>query len=344
MKNTKPKIIIESGALKRIAAILKPLGQSFIIISDSNLEKQAQDMMKAIQRSKARCGALLAPAGENAKSLEIAGKIAESMMKLGARRDSVLIAFGGGVIGDLAGFTASIFMRGIRFALIPTTLLAMADSGIGGKTGVDLNKAKNVLGTFYTPEIIVIDLNMLKTLPQKQFVIGLAEIVKHGVIASKPLFNYLEKNSSAILKRKPKCLKRIIKDSIRIKLKIVGHDERESIKITKNRSRMLLNYGHTVGHALEQLSNFAISHGEAVSIGMVAENRIATGKNMLKEAEARRIASLLKKFGLPVQIPSEYSPAQIKKALSSDKKNIGGKLHFALPVKIGKAVIKQYDY
>ncbi|MEK7523916.1 MAG: 3-dehydroquinate synthase, partial [Patescibacteria group bacterium] len=175
---------------------------------------------------------------------------------------------------------------------------------------------------------------------EPDFKIGLAEVIKHGIIAVKNFFNFLKKNADKILKREKILLKQVVEKSANIKLRIVRRDEKESLsKAKSSMSRMLLNYGHTVGHALEQLSDYTLPHGEAVAIGMVAENRVAVGRKILKQQDAQMIIEVLKMFGLPTKIPSKYAPAQIKKALGMDKKHIGGKLHFALPTKIGQAKV-----
>lgn len=339
MKNAPPSIIIENGALQKLPGKLKSLGKAFVIVTDEHLKKLGEEILHNLRRAGFTANLLIVPAGETTKSLAFVEKMARSLVKLGIKRDGVLIGLGGGVIGDIAGFLASIYMRGITFVSIPTTLLAMGDSGIGGKTGVDLPEGKNLLGTFSEPRLILMDPLLLKTLPEREFRAGLAEIVKHGIIADRNFFIFLEKNVRGILARKPVLLKKMIQKSVAIKQRIVLADPHESIKKTSGISRMLVNYGHTVGHALEQLSHYELSHGEAVSIGMVAENRVAVGKKYLKEKEANRILNLLKAFHLPVKFPKEYAPSAIKRMMAMDKKNLDGKLYFALPVRIGKAKI-----
>lgn len=335
-----PKIIIQNGSFKIIPEKIKSLGAQFAIITDSNLKKQGEELLKAIRATGLRCNLLIVPSGERTKSLGIIEKLAKSLLKLGLKRDSCLIGLGGGVIGDITGFLAAIYMRGINYVSVPTTLLAMGDSSIGGKTGVDLPEGKNLLGAFFYPKLIIMNPLLLKSLPERDFRSGLAEIVKHAVIANSQFFEFLEKNAISILKRKPLLLQKIVKESVRIKLAIVKKDERESLQKTKSGvSRMLVNYGHTVGHALEKLSNYTIPHGEAVSIGMVAENRLAVGKHFLNEKDAKRIEALLQKFNLPTKIGAHYSDASLEKAMGMDKKHIDGKLHFALPIRIGKAKI-----
>lgn len=333
------RIIIQNGSFEKIPNLVRGLGTRFFILTDAHLKSRSEELRARMRKTGLRTHLLVVPAGEQAKTLSFVEKVCRSLVNAGAKRDSALLGLGGGVIGDLGGFIASIFMRGIPFISIPSTLLAMGDSSIGGKTGVDLPDGKNLVGTFSQPRIVVMDPLLLKTLSDREFRNGLAEVIKHSIIADGNFFRFLKKNASAILARKPKILEKMIRWSVRIKLKIVGKDEKESVKIKGAHSRMLLNYGHTVGHALEVLSDFTLPHGEAVSIGMVAENRVAVGKNLLREEDAKRILEVLKSYGLPTKIPAQYSASAINRALALDKKNINGKLYFALPAKIGHAKI-----
>ncbi|MFA6521349.1 MAG: 3-dehydroquinate synthase, partial [Candidatus Gracilibacteria bacterium] len=301
------KIIVQHGVFKNIAQKVKPLGKNFAIITDANIKKQGEELLKQMRGKGLDCNLIILPPGETTKSISYVEKIAKSLLKLGIKRDSCLIALGGGVIGDLTGFVASIFMRGIKFVSIPTTVMAMVDSCIGGKTGVDLEEGKNLLGTFYDPEMIIVDPKMLDSLPKKAFCSGMAEVIKHGIIYDKKLFDFLARNAGKILKLQPTIIKKMVSWNLDIKGKIVEKDKMESIKLEGGQSRMILNYGHTVGHAIEQLSNYKLPHGDAVAIGMVAENRVAVGKKILKESEAERIKDVIKRFNLPTKIPTEYS-------------------------------------
>lgn len=337
MKN--PRIIIQNGSFEKIPHLVKSFGERFAILTDSHLKKLGEELREKMRKAGLRTHLLVILPGEQTKTLSFAEKVCRSLVNSGMKRDSALLGLGGGVIGDLAGFAASIFMRGIPFVSVPTTTLAMADASIGGKTGVDLPEGKNLVGTFSQPRLVIMDPLLLKTLTEREFRNGLAEIIKHGIIADAKFFGFLRKNAAAILARKPKILEKMIRRSVGIKQRIVGKDEKESVKIKGAHSRMLLNYGHTVGHALEVLSDFTLPHGEAVSIGMVAENRVAVGKNLLREENAKRILEVLKSYGLPTKISSQYSASEINRALALDKKNINGKLYFALPTKIGHAKI-----
>lgn len=333
------RIIIQNDSFKKIPHLVRKIGERFAILTDSHLKKLGEELRGRMRSAGLKTNLFVVPAGEQTKTFAFVEKICRSFVNAGMKRDSVLLGLGGGVIGDLGGFVASIFMRGIPFINIPTTLLAMADSSIGGKTGVDLPEGKNLIGTFWNSQLVIMDPLLLKTLSEREFRNGLAEVIKHSIIADTKFFGFLRKNAAAVLSQKPAILKKMILWSVRIKQRIVEKDEKESVKKTNGHSRMLLNYGHTVGHALEVLSDFKLPHGEAVSIGMIAENRVAVGKNLLREKSAQEIFELLKRYRLPTKIPSEYSPSEIDRTLSLDKKNIGGKLYFALPTKIGYAKV-----
>jgi 3-dehydroquinate synthase len=332
------KIIIENGAAKSIPKKIRNLGANFTIITDSNLQYMAEQLTALMKTEVLKCNSLVLPAGEQTKTLQFIERAAKSLIKMKMKRDSCLIALGGGVIGDFTGFLASIFMRGIPFVAVPTTLLAMCDSAIGSKTGVDLDEGKNLIGTFYASEMVIMDPLLLREMPEKSFRGGMAEVIKHGIIKDAAFFKFLEKNATAILARRPEILKKMISKSVKIKQSVVKSDPKEAINPAKD-SRMLLNYGHTFGHAIEKLSNFTLPHGDAIAIGMVAENRLAVGKKLLKQLEADRIKRLIKRFNLPTKIPTGFESNAIKRAMELDKKNIGGKLLFALPTKIGHARI-----
>lgn len=334
------KLVIKNGALKNLPSLASKISKKFVIVTDTNLKKQGEELVAQLKKAKLFSSLLVIPSGESAKNFAAVEKLAGSLLKFGMKRDACLISLGGGVVSDVTGFLASIYMRGISHILIPTTILSMGDSCIGGKTGINLAEGKNLIGTFYEPTLIIIDPLVLRTLPDREFRSGMAEIIKHGIIADSGFFQFLRKNAAGIIKKQPELLAKMISRSVKIKQRIAGGDPKESLKPTKTKtSRMLLNYGHTVGHALEKLSHYTMPHGEAVSIGMVAENRVAVGKKILKESEAILIMETLKEFGLPTKIPAKFEASEIKKALMMDKKNIGGKIHFALPTKIGHAKI-----
>lgn len=342
------KLIVEEKSLSRLHTICESISEHFCIISDTNLSTEAHELAAQLQKHKLVCHVLLVPAGEKSKCFSVIEKIIASLVKLKMRRDSCIIAFGGGVVGDIAGFVASIYMRGIPFINIPTTVLAMADSSIGGKTGIDLDEGKNLVGSFYEPEVLLMDPSVLKTLSDKEFSNGFAEIIKHAIIRDKKFFTFLEKNVKQILARNQKILATVLKKSAAIKMAIVKADPRESIKKAQSpsgrtSSRMLINYGHTVGHAIEKASDYTIPHGQAVSMGMVAENRLAVERELLTEFEAARIERVLKSFRLPTRIPTQYAEVSLKQYMLKDKKRVGKTLYFALPKKIGSATLVAFD-
>ncbi len=273
------------------------------------------------------------PEGETSKSLQQAELIYNRMLEMKCDRKSVLIALGGGVVGDLTGFIAATYQRGIPFIQIPTTLLSQVDSSVGGKTAVNHPRGKNMIGTFYQPKLVVIDLDTLKTLPIKELRAGLAEVVKYGVIADPELFAFLENNSEKILSLNPDCLEHIIETSCAIKAQVVERDERES------RHRMILNFGHTFGHSIETLTNYTeYLHGEALSIGMVQAALLSVETGLCNEDVPMRITNLLKKLGLPIQAPDLRSK-DIIKSMYHDKKSSHNKLRFILAKAIGSVEI-----
>lgn len=327
------KVYVENGITKRIPEILAKMevGKKYAIITDTIVEKLfAKKLKNALKRKKIKSEIISFKKGEQSKTMATVEKLGEEMVKRGIDRADAVIGLGGGVVGDIAGFVASIYMRGIPYVHIPTTLMAMVDSAIGGKTGVDLKNGKNLLGSIYQPKAVFVDIAYLKDLPIKQIQNGLAEVIKYGVIKDKRLFKFLERNMKKILKKDPIALEYILKRSIKVKVDIVRKDERE-----KTGLRATLNYGHTYGHALEKLSGYKLLHGHAISIGMVIINNLAVSKGALKEKHANRIKDLLKLAGLPVTTMKKVK----KKDLLSDKKKEGDYVNLILATKIGKATI-----
>ena len=284
------------------------------------------------------------PSGEKYKNLKEASILWDKLAKNFAHRDSLIIALGGGVIGDLAGFVAATYMRGIDYIQVPTTLLAQVDASIGGKTAVNHAKCKNMIGCFYQPKMVYIDVKTLTTLPAKEIRTGLAEIVKYGVIEDAIFFKFLEENAHHLTTKAfenketmlaaLKLWQTIVAESAKIKARIVEKDEREADL------RMVLNYGHTVGHAIESLTSYKeYNHGEAVAIGMVAAAKISSRIGLLDDSVVERICRLLEKMGLPIGIKS-MSASKIVKTLIMDKKVYEGKIKFVLPERLGKVVIR----
>lgn len=333
-QNNSHKIIVEEGCSGKLPEYLKHTikADKYAIITDSKVAKiYGKSLQKYLQKKGLKCMLFSFPQGEKSKNIHTVEKLAIEMVEKGFTRKDAVITLGGGVVGDTAGFLASVYMRGIPYIQIPTTLLAMVDSSIGGKTGVDLSLGKNLLGTFYQPKLVLIDPKYLKTLTQNQIHNGLAEIIKYGVIKDKNLFTFIEQNLDKIFALNKAVLKRIITRSIEIKTEVVERDEKES------KLRMILNYGHTYGHAIEKMSGYRLLHGYTISIGMVIANTIAVEKKLLKPAAAERIKNLLKKAGLPVtttKVPNT-------KDLLSDKKRVGKILNLVLPTSIGTVIIHQ---
>jgi 3-dehydroquinate synthase len=269
------------------------------------------------------------PAGEASKDIQTSLRIADRLLAMGADRTSALIALGGGVVGDITGFMASVYMRGIPYIQVPTTLLAQVDSSIGGKTGIDLSTGKNILGTFYQPRGVFIDLAFLKTLKPRELKNGLAEVVKYGVIDDPELFSTLEARAKDIKSGNMDLLEEIVTRSCRIKKGVVEIDEQEK------GVRRILNFGHTIGHAIETESEYTIPHGDAVSMGMAAATAISERMHYLTAEDRERIIALIRAIGLPDRIPKDLKHDGIFARIKGDKKKAGDVLNFVLLKKIG---------
>lgn len=330
--------IIIGADLKNIGEELKPLtlGAKAMIVTNSKVSGLYGEV---VEKSLAKVGftvfKILIPDGERHKSQESANKIYQQCVKNNFDRNSTILALGGGVIGDLAGFAAATFLRGINFIQVPTTLLAQVDSSVGGKVAVNLPYGKNLVGVFYQPKLVYIDLKVLKTLPGKEFANGMAEVIKYGVIYDKNLFSYLEKNIVRILARDIKSLEHIISRCCQIKAAVVSRDERE-----KN-LRAILNFGHTIGHALEGMTAYKkFTHGEAVAIGMVGAVKIAESLELVDSSVEARLKALLIKAGLSVSIEGiKFSWPSFLRFMQHDKKALAGDIRFVLPVAVGKVKI-----
>jgi 3-dehydroquinate synthase len=249
-------------------------------------------------------------------------------------RETTILALGGGVVGDIAGFIAATYMRGVRYVQVPTSLLAMVDSSVGGKTGVNHPLGKNMIGAFYQPSIVFVDLACLKTLAKDEFQAGFAEVIKYGVIRDSNLFNFCESKRQSIFELDPEALLHIVKTSCAIKAAVVSADERES------GLRAILNFGHTVGHAIESLTNYSqFKHGEAVAVGMVAAGRLAVALGKFDSGQQGRLEKLMVRSGLPVRIPSRLDVEDLIDRLRKDKKTLQGRVRFVLPEAIGRVMI-----
>jgi 3-dehydroquinate synthase len=305
-------------------------GRGSILISDSNVAPLFVDRINdSLTSAGFRTTLITIPAGEKSKTLGQAGAICDQMIAAGLDRESFVVGLGGGMIGDISGFVAAIYHRGIPHVQIPTTLLAMVDSSIGGKTGVDTRAGKNLIGVFHQPALVIDDLYVLKTLPRREFNQGFAEIIKHAVIADTKMFRMLQswKATDAV------ALQRLIKRNIQIKSGIVAKDERD-----RTGQRALLNFGHTVGHAIERAGNYRkFLHGEAVSLGIVAACTISLKRAGLPADQRAAIVDLLARFALPTRLPPKFPRKKIVDAVKFDKKFEGGQVRFVVTPRIGAA-------
>ena len=307
-------------------------GRHVLVVTDSNVAPLYLDRVRAGLASHAH-DALVLPASEASKTLASAERIFDALATLGANRDGAIVALGGGVIGDLAGFAAACWMRGIDFVQMPTTLLAMVDSSVGGKTGVNVAAGKNLVGAFHQPRAVVADTSTLATLPPREYAAGLAEVVKYGAIGDASFFAWLERNADALLAHDAGVLAEAIAFSCAYKAGVVARDERETGE------RALLNFGHTFGHALEAERGYGeLLHGEAIAIGMVVAATLSARSGRAGAEDAARLARLLSRFGLPTTLPPASADALLAR-MRLDKKNLGGRIRLILWRGIGKAEI-----
>jgi 3-dehydroquinate synthase len=330
------EILIGPGLRKRAGEFLKAVfnpSRVVIITHPSINSLYGEEVMENFVAQGWTTDIIEVPEGESSKNLGQAEKLYDHLLELNCDRKSVLVALGGGVIGDLVGFVAATYQRGIPFVQMPTTLLSQVDSSVGGKTAVNHPKGKNMIGAFYQPRLVVADLETLRTLPAKEYRAGLAEIVKYGVISDPELFEFLETRYKEILNLDHHCLSKIIETSCAIKAKVVEKDERES------HYRMILNFGHTLGHAIESLTNYSrFIHGEAVAMGMVRAAELSRSMGKCSEEVPRRLEALLKNLGLLVDMPELDSTAIIE-SLYHDKKTMDQKIKFILVKEFGSIEI-----
>jgi 3-dehydroquinate synthase len=327
-------ITIGSGLLRTLASRLRKLNggkpfRPFVVTSPEIWGLWGEKLLESFSEQPT---VLFLPAGEQHKRLRTLESLTEQLADAGADRDALLIAFGGGVVGDVTGFLAAIYMRGVPYVQIPTTLLAQVDSSVGGKTGVNLAAGKNLVGSFHHPLAVFIDTAVLATLPKSELRAGLQESIKAGIIRDKKLFSYLERNAGTVLAGDPKALTHVVAASVRVKADVVANDERES------GLRMILNYGHTIGHAIEAATHYKqLLHGEAVGWGSIAATKLGLQRRLITEAEAGRIIALILQYG---PLSSFKATAEKLVALTaSDKKNRSGTLSFILPTGIGSVKI-----
>ncbi len=326
------RVHVGKNLVSRLATLVKQaggIGRRFVVSSPTIWKLHGAAIEKALKSAEA----ILIPDGERSKTLQTAARLYEPLIQAGADRGITIVAVGGGVIGDMVGFAAATFLRGVQLAHVPTTLLAQVDSSIGGKVGVNHALGKNLIGAFHQPIVVVTDPTMLETLPRREFRAGLYEVVKYGVIASPDLFDRVDRDLTAIFARDPSVLVPVIAESCRIKAKVVAEDEQEQ------GVRRILNFGHTAGHAIEAVTHYRrFRHGEAIAYGMLAAANLAVARGSLSSADRDRLAGLIAKLG-PLPSVTDLSATSIVEAIRRDKKVLRGRLHFVLPTSIGHTEI-----
>jgi 3-dehydroquinate synthase len=325
-------VAIESNAIEHLGAILDEVRapeRRFIVSSPLVWRLHGPRVARAIRNGEP----ILVPDGERHKQLSTVVRIYDTLVRANADRASTLITFGGGVIGDMAGFAAATYLRGIALIQMPTTLLAQVDAAIGGKVGVNHPLGKNLIGAFHQPHAVVIDPTVLSTLPRREFRAGLYEVIKYGMTSSPELFDRVRRDRTAIFAREPAALTYVIAESCRIKAAVVSADEREA------GPRRILNFGHTAGHAIEAVTKYKrYRHGEAVAYGMLVAARLALARGVLAESDKKALADLISGLG-PLPAIADVSTAQVLEAVRHDKKVVSGTLHFVLPTAIGSTAI-----
>ncbi|MBL7685387.1 MAG: 3-dehydroquinate synthase [Deltaproteobacteria bacterium] len=340
LENKRYPIYFSEGKKGELAEILSSHFSSkrWVVVTNTTVEKIYGKWIREELSSLGELILVKIPEGERFKLLSTVEKIYQALAKAKVDRHTPMIALGGGVVGDVAGFAAATYLRGIPLIQIPTTLLAQVDSSVGGKTGVDLSFGKNLVGAFYQPHLVYIDVSKLKTLPPREVLCGTAEVIKYGVIQSSSLFDTLEKKMQAFLDLDPPLVKKIVKECVQIKANIVEQDEKETTGL-----RATLNYGHTLGHAIETLTQYRdYNHGEAVAIGMAFAARLAQFLDLIDSVSAERIINLIHGSGLPYQIP-RFSKKAYLQMMSRDKKMKAGKIQYVLPEKIGQVCLKELE-
>lgn len=333
------EIEIRSGILNHQINFLSSLASKFVIITDDTIAPlYGEPLYQSLSSSGLEVYLFSIPSGEQHKTRQTKDLLENRLFEKRLGRDTCVLALGGGVVTDIAGFLAATYCRGLPFVMMPTSLLGMVDASIGGKTGINVPYGKNLLGCIYQPKKVVIDPSTLKSLPRKEISNGMVEMIKHGLIADRELFEYLEKHSSKLLNLNSKRIEESIYKSCRIKKGIVEEDEKE------NGKRRLLNFGHTIGHALEALSNYSLSHGEAVAIGILVESYLSMELGYLNQNSFERIKQIFIQYGLPLELPSRYSVENILNTLSLDKKSLKGKPRFVIINEIGSPLAFESNY
>lgn len=335
-------IVIAPGALGRLGNMIAtalPKARRALVVTDSGVPAEyTRTALDTLTAAGVTAAVATVPEGDASKSLQEAGNLYEACLDGGLERSGVVIALGGGMAGDLGGFVAATYLRGVAFVQVPTTLLAMVDASVGGKVAVNLPRGKNLVGAFHQPRLVLADPQLLASLPPRAFAAGMAEVIKHGVIADPDFFAWLEQNADAILQHQPEALTDLVAVNCRIKAAVVSADEREETGL-----RATLNFGHTTAHAIEAVQGYGgLLHGEAVAIGMVAATDVAAQLGVLQDAAfPQRLAALLQRYGLPVRLPGALDVGRLMAAMKYDKKASGGAVRWVLPVACGQVAQQQ---
>ena len=329
------RVTIANGALERAGGIVARCAPAhrYALITDTTVARHhAARLRDSFGANGSSVSVHAIEPGEHFKTRDTWSRLTDELLASGAGRDTTILALGGGVVGDLAGFVAATFMRGIPVVQLPTTLLAMVDASVGGKTGVDTPAGKNLVGAFHPPAAVVIDPSTLSTLPSRQLRAGIAEVLKHGIISDEEYFDRVQSVVASLVDPShgtDAAMHDVIATSVRIKASVVADDEREAGR------RKILNFGHTIGHAVELLSGYSLLHGEAISIGMVVESALAERLGIAAKGTASRVRDALARAGLPVTLPSTIDPTAIVASTHSDKKSRRGAVEYALPTRVG---------
>ena len=328
-------VLIGAGLLTLVGLFLKEKGYAgkAVVITDPNVKSRYGEVLeRSLTKNGFKVTTLVVPAGEDQKSLDNAVRLYEQLTDAYAERSTLIVALGGGVIGDLTGFVAATYLRGVPFVQLPTTLLAQVDSSVGGKVAVDHERLKNKIGAFHQPRLVIADTDTLKTLPKAELANGLAEAIKTAAVRGKEFFVYLEQNVEKLRALDISALEEAVYQCVSIKAEIVEKDERDA------GLRNILNFGHTIGHAIESVSHFGVRHGEAVAVGMVATARISNRMGLLSYSEVDRLITLVEKAGLPARMP-DLDTSAILKAMRHDKKVESGQVRFVLLKEIGDVIM-----
>ena len=329
-------VLIGAGALHELPALLlrQWRGRSVFVVTDENVGRlYGRAVMHDLHRAGLDALLIDIPAGEKSKSIDVYYAVITALLENNIRRGSVVVALGGGVVGDLAGFTAATVLRGVPFVQVPTTLLAQVDSSVGGKVGIDHPLGKNLIGAFHQPSAVLIDPTVLKTLPRAEFRNGMAEVLKIAVALDAKFFSLLERKAHDITPAHVRLLSKVIATSVGLKAAVVARDERES------GLRKVLNLGHTLGHAIEAATSFQLRHGEAVAIGMILEGKLAVTLGLLDVRDLLRMKRVMDAVGLPARLPARLDMKRLLSALALDKKRSAGAQLFVLPRSMGKSAI-----